>query len=165
VNNLPPVLTEGIPKNPGKSENDPAPADVTGDVEELNKCRGAIEEANAVSIITVCTDGIDKVKNEFAVCQNMVVKSRGFASNCNGTIESFLGVWDLNTAMSNLLQMYRLANLGEMIQQFAAETIKLVKANIAVIMAARDKIKNIDLIPDELEQKVQELAAGCCKIL
>lgn len=168
VKNLPAVLTEGIPENAGKSENDPAPPNVNSDVENLNKCRGDIEQANAVGIISASTNGIAKVKDEFAVCQDMVIRSRGFASDCNGTIESFLGVWDLNTAMENLLQMYRLANLGEMIQQWAAETMKLVKANIAVIMAARDKIKNIDIgacIPDEIEEQMQEIAAGCCRIL
>ena len=99
------------------------------------------------------------------ICKDMIIKSRGFATDCNGTIESFLGEWDLENAMSNLLQMYRLASLGEMIEQWAAEAIKLVKANIAVIIAARNKIKNIDFIPNEIEEKVQELAAGCCKIL
>jgi hypothetical protein len=53
--------------------------------------------------------------------------------------------------------MYRLASLGEMIEQWATEAKKLVKAIIAVIIAARDKIKNIDFIPDEIEEKVSEL--------
>lgn len=165
VRNLPAVLTEDIPEDAGKSEDDPDPADVTGDVEQLDKCRGAIEDANALGVVTASKSGIAQVKDEFTVCQDMVVKSRGFANDCNGTIEAFLGVWDLNTAMDNLMQMYRLAKLGDMIEQWAAETIKLVKANIAVIMAARDKIKNIDFIPDEIEEQMQEIAAGCCKLL
>jgi hypothetical protein len=157
VKSLPDVLKEGVPNDAGKKEDDPPPANSTRDVQVLEKCRGDIESADAVGVINASKEGISRVKEEVGICQDMIIKSRGFATDCNGTIESFLGEWDLENAMSNLLQMYRLASLGEMIEQWATEAKKLVKAIIAVIIAARDKIKNIDFIPDEIEEKVSEL--------
>lgn len=152
--NLPDVIKEGISEDDGAADDDPEPADVEGDIEELARSRSAIDESNALTVIQTSTEGFSGVKDKVGICRDMISSSRGFAETCSSTIESFMGVWDLETAMEHLLEMCRLVKLGEMIKQFAEQIMRLVKANIAVMQAAMEKMKNIDFIPDQVEHVV-----------
>ena len=154
---LPDVIKEGIPEDAGTQEDDPDPANVDDDVNELVTSRGAIEEANALEAIQQSSNGFSNVLNKVSKCQDMIVSSRSFAENCNTTIDSFMGVWDLEVAMNHLIEMKRLVKLGEMMEQFAREILKLVKAVIDVMKPVMDKIRNIDLIPDKLEDAVENI--------
>jgi hypothetical protein len=141
--NLPDVLREGIPENAGKSDDDPQPMDVEADVEELDRCRGAINDANDRGVVQAGSDAFSGVERKIGVCRDMIASSRGFAENCNSTIDSFMGVWDLPTAMDHLLEMCCLVKLGELMKQFAEQIMKLVRANIAVLKAALEKIRTL----------------------
>jgi hypothetical protein len=68
-----------------------------------------------------------------------------------------MGVWDLPTAMDHLLEMCRLVKLGELMKQFAEQIMKLVRANIAVLQAALEKIRNFDVVPDAIEDKIEDV--------
>ena len=154
---LPNVLVEGMPEKAGTEEDDPEDADVERDVQEMNASRSLIVEAGMRDTIKTSRDGFCGVKDKFAKCQDMISSSRNFAEKCHGTIDSFMGTWDLQTAMSHLIEMKRLIRLGELMQQFANEIHRLVTATIEVMRAGLDKIKSIDLVPDALEDAVDSL--------
>lgn len=99
-----------------------------GDVADMDKCRGDIEEANVMSTLKASADGFSGVKDKAGICKDMITSSRAFAEDCQGTIESFMGVWDLRSAQDNILEMCRLVRLGEMMQQFAEQVDALVVA-------------------------------------
>ncbi|KAL3941639.1 MAG: hypothetical protein SGARI_000532 [Bacillariaceae sp.] len=154
---LPDVLLEGMPEEADKEDDDPEPADVEGDVEEMHKSRALIEEAGPMDTVKASQEGFGSVKEKFGKCQDMITSSRSFAENCQSNIDSFTGTWDLKNAMAHLIEMKRLVRLGEMMKQFAEEIHRLVQATIEVMTAALDKIKNIDLVPDVLEDAVGSL--------
>lgn len=154
--NLPDVIKEGIPEDAGASDDDPEPADVEGDIDELNRNRSAIDEATALNTIQASADGFSGVQDKIEKCSEMITSSRGFAERSNNVIESFMGVWDLESARSHLMEMLRLVKLGEMMKQFAEQIMRLVKANIAVMEAAMQKIKDIDF-PENIEDAVEDV--------
>ena len=155
--NLPDVITEGMPDDAGKEEHDPEPASVDEDIQELSTTRGAIEEASALEVVHKSNDGLSNISAKILKCQDMISSSRGFAENCNTTIDSFMGVWDLETAMAHLIEMKRLVNLGEMLQQFAQEIKRLVMATVEVMKTILEKLKHIDFVPDQLEDAVENI--------
>lgn len=158
--NLPNVITEGMPdvKEAGKVEDDPKPADVEQDIEKMDKCRSAIEDADTLCAVKAGVDGFSGVANEVDICKGMLNTSLGFANNCTNTIESFMGVWDLNTAMDKIMEMCRLVKLGDMMKQFAEQIKKLVKATIAVMKAAKEKLGNLSFaeVKDEVKDKIED---------
>jgi hypothetical protein len=115
--NLPDMLREGIPKNAGKSDDDPQPMDIEADVKEPYRCRGAINDANNRGVMQASSDAFLGVKQKIGICRDMIASLQGFAKNCNSTIDSFMGIWDLPTAMDHLLEMCRLIKLGELMKQ------------------------------------------------
>jgi hypothetical protein len=68
-----------------------------------------------------------------------------FASNCSGTIESFMGVWDLESAMDKIKEMCRLVNMGELMKQFASQIKQLLLAIIALMKSAKEKLSSLDI--------------------
>jgi hypothetical protein len=54
--NLLDVLREGIPKNADKSDDNPQPMDIEVDVEELDHCRGAINDVNDCGVVQASSD-------------------------------------------------------------------------------------------------------------
>ena len=152
--NLPDVITADMPEDAGKEVDDPEPANVEDDIQELSVSRGAIAEASASEVVKKSDDGISTISSKISKCQDMIVTSRGFSENCQTTIDSFMGVWDLETAMTHLIEMKRLVNLGAMLQQFAEQIKRLVKATVEVLETMLQKLKDIDFIPDQIEDAV-----------
>jgi hypothetical protein len=111
-------------------------------------------------VVQASSDAFLGVERKIGVCRDMIASSRGFAENCNSTIDSFMGVWDLPTAMDHLLEMCCLVKLGELMKQFAEQIMKLVRANIAVLKSALEKIRNFDVVPDAIEDKIEDVVGG-----
>jgi hypothetical protein len=109
-------------------------------------------------VVQASSDAFLGVKQKIGICRDMIASSRGF--NCNSTIDSCMGVWDLPTAMDHLLEMCRLVKLGDLMKQFAEQIMKLVRANIAVLKAALEKIRNFDVVPDAIEDKIEDVVGG-----
>ena len=160
---LPPILTEGIPdvEEAGKAADDPEPADVQADIDELDKSREAIETSNMLSAVQAGAKGFSGVSNESKVCLSMLKTVDGFADSCMATIESFMGEWNIEGAQNKIIEMCRLAKLGDMMRQFAAQIKALLMSIIALMRAAIAKFKSINLnslqLPDQVEDIVENV--------
>eukprot|EP01083_Nonionella_stella_P115887 343957_1 len=127
--------------------------------------RGAIEEANMFEIVQKSADGFDGVKAKICLCGDMIVQSRGFADTCDTAIKSFGGAWDLESAQNHILELFEIVSLGKLMKNFVKEIQKLVRANIVLMEAAMNKIKDIDFVPDQLEdfaEDVEDLVEDVC---
>lgn len=163
--NLPDVITEGISDmmEAGKADNDPDPVDVEQDVRDLESQKTDIENAGALQTIQASRTGFGNAEDKISKTREMIQQSRGFAASCNDNIEDFMGSWDIQKAMGKLIEMCRLVKLGEMLQQFAEQIRRLVKAVVAVLQSLRNKFKNMDLVPDQLEDVVEEAVDAASK--
>lgn len=183
IKSMPDVLTEGMkdggedgaPEGGGTTraisfgivdddEDDETPpedgVDVSGDIEELDGMRGDIEGANVLEAVGKSADAFDGIKAKIGLCGDMITESRGFADACNTTIESFGGVWDLESAQGHIRELFEIVSLGKLIRHFAREIMRLVRANIAVMEATRQKFKDIDFVPDQLEDLIEDVGDG-----
>jgi len=179
IKSMPDVLTEGLDTEPKQVEvgggtraisfgvdddgdDDAMPVDgvdISGDVEELDRMRGAIEEANVFESVQKSADGFDGVKAKIGLCGDMIVQSRGFADHCDTAIKSFGGAWDLESAQNHIMELFEIVSMGKLIKNFVKEIQKLVRANIVLMEAVINKFKDIDLVPDQLEDFVEDV---CC---
>jgi len=161
--NLPDVITEGISDmmEAGKADDDPDPVDVEPDVQDLDKQRAVIEEASVLQTVRVSSDGLDKGEEKINKTRDMIKQSRGFAESCQKNIDDFMGVWDLRAATVKLVEMCRLVKLGDLLTQFAEQIRRLVKAVVSIFEAVREKFRNMDLLPDRVEEAVEEVVDDC----
>jgi hypothetical protein len=143
---LPPIVTEGIDmEQAGAGEDDPAPADTAGDIEEIKTCKGAIEEASLVNGIAAGVAGFEGTSAKAARCNEMLAMSQGFAEATTGTIEVFMGSWNLEVMGNKLTEICRCVELGSMMKQFAEETKALVLAIVALLQASMEKFGNMEM--------------------
>jgi len=143
--NLPPMVTEGIPESAGTSESDPEAADVEQNIVDLEASKDAIENANLLAAVHAGTRGFSNVSDNVVVAKELLALVQSFAETCMQTIESFMGVWDVQSAIEKIQEMCRIVNLGEMMKQFASQIKRLLLAVIALMKASIHKFKNMNL--------------------
>jgi len=166
---LPDILTEGVDveaAGTGRQEGEPEPANVEPDIAELEESRTAIEGSDLISAGKAGVRGFKGVSEKATVCTDMLDLVEQFSGHCNLTIESFLSVWDLESAGKKITEMCQLVNLGAIMKQFADQIKRLLVAIIALMKATITKLKNLDFgdvgetlgaVKDDLEHKVDEL--------
>lgn len=143
--NLPPMVTEGIPESAGTSESDPEAADVEQNIVDLEASKDAIENANLLAAVHAGTRGFSNVSDNVVVAKELLALVQSFAETCMQTVESFMGVWDVQSAIEKIQEMCRIVNLGEMMKQFASQIKRLLLAVIALMKASIHKFKNMNL--------------------
>lgn len=157
--NLPEIITDGFELNEqGKDTNDPEPVDVEGDIADLEASREAIEGSDIFSACKSGASGFSSVSTKTEMCTDMLVTVRDFSTNCDSTIESFLGVWDLNSAITKIQEMCRLVSLGELMKQFASQIKRLILAIIELLKSAMEKFRNLKL--SDLTESVDDVVGN-----
>lgn len=158
VSNLPPVVTEGIPEDAGKKESDPEPPQIEDDIKDLEASREAIEGANLVLAVKEGSQGFSGVSDKVGICKDMLSVLQGFADSCISAIESFMGVWDLKTAVEKIKEMFRIVNLGQLMKDFADQIKRLILAAIALMKTAVKKFGDLDLseMAGDLKESVSD---------
>ena len=153
--NFPPILTDGFDmETAGKKEDDPEPLDVDEDVKELEASRQALEESDMINVIINGSRGFQGVSEKATICEKTMGLVEEFASGCKATVDSFMTVWDLESAAQKLQDMSRIVKLGEIMKQFAQQMKKLVLAILSLLKSAMEKLaKGIDL-PEGVDEVV-----------
>jgi hypothetical protein len=143
--NLPPMVTEGIPENAGTSDRDPAPANVEDNIVDLEASKEAINNANVLAAVQAGSRGFSNVSDKVGIAKELLVLLHSFAETCMHTIESFMGVWDIQSAIDKIQEMCRIVKLGEMMKQFASQIKRLLMAVIELMKASIKKFKSMAL--------------------
>lgn len=167
--NIPTILTEGMEMSvEGKQASDPEPINVESDVYELDEARRAIEDADVVTMVLAGRRGFEGVSDKASVCESALGLIQEFTSQCSGTIDSFLSVWDLESAGSKIAEMCRMVHLGELIQSFAQQVKHLLMGILSLLKAAMAKLSQgfpgfkagvgeaVDLAKHKMEEAVDE---------
>lgn len=155
--NLPDIVTSDVDvEEEGKNDDDPEPDDVEENIQNLEKSREIIENED---IITSAKESVKSFRGVLDIedeCENMLSLIQGFSTDCNATIDSFLGAWDLESAMVKISEMCRVVKLGEMIKEFAANIKRLLKAIIALMKSMIEKLTLENLTKIDLGDAVDE---------
>lgn len=147
--NLPEIIIADVNvQEEGKKDEDPEPDDIEASIGQLERSREAIDSSDIITATKASIDGFRGALDIEDTCQHILELVRGFAGDCNAVIDSFLGVWDLESAMIKISEMCRIVRLGDLIKQFADQVKRLLKAIIALMKATVEKlsIKNLSKI-------------------
>lgn len=144
--NLPDIITGGLDvEAEGRDDRDAQPRGVDDDIRELESSREAMEKADIFTACKTGVSGLSSVTTKTKDCTEMLLQVRDFSENCNTTIESFLGVWDLESATRKIQEMCRMVTLGNLMQEFARRIKGLVLAILALLQATYKKLCNLEL--------------------
>ena len=148
---LPDIITDGIPEmmEAGSSNEDPIPPDVQKDIDDLERAEEIVADSNLISAVRATRDGFSGVSDKILISRDMMESFQGFAQNISKTIDSFLGVWNLELARDKIIDICRIITLGDLMKRFAAQIKRLLHAIIAFLATMVDRLEN--LIPDKLE--------------
>ena len=147
--NLPDIVIADVDvQEEGKKDDDPEPDDIEENIDQLERSREAIDNGDIITATKATMDGFRGALDIEDTCQKMLSLVQGFAGDCNSVIDSFLGVWDLESAMVKISEMCRIVRLGDLIKQFADQIKRLLQAIIALMKATVEKlsIKNLSKI-------------------
>jgi gas vesicle protein len=156
---LPEIVTDGIPDmvEAGASEDDPAPPDVEGDVEELESARYAIDNADIMSAVRESVQGFSGVSDKVAISNDMLQTFKTFSESITSTIDAFLGAWNLETAKDKIIEICRLITLGELMKQFAVQIKRLLQAIILLLKSIVGRVKKLH-VPDSITDTVNAIS-------
>jgi hypothetical protein len=143
--NLPPIVIDGIEEDAGEKESDPDEPDVENNIAALEASREAIENANLLVAVQAGTRGFINVADNVGIAKGLLALVQSFAETCMFTIESFMGVWNIQSAIDKIKEMCRIVKLGEMMKQFADQIKRLLLSVIALMKASIQKFKSVDI--------------------
>jgi len=144
--NLPDIITDGLDvEAEGRDDQDAQPRGVDEDIRELEASRQAMEKSDIFTAGKTGASGLSSVSSKTEACTEMLLSVRDFSEHCNSTIESFLGVWDLESAMTKIQEMCRMVALGNLMQEFARRIKGLVLAILGLLQATYKKLCTLEL--------------------
>lgn len=160
--NFPPILTDGMDMEAvGRKEEDPEPLDVEKDVSELDESRQAIEDSDFITVVVAGKKGFEGVSSKATICEDTLGLVEEFAGTCKRTIDSFMSVWDLESATQKLEEMCRIAMLGDLMKQFSQQVKKLLLAILALLNTALDKLTHgMPDFPEGVQDAVEAAQDG-----
>jgi hypothetical protein len=143
---LPSVITDGITDD---TDDEIAGAfggkirDVDGDVQELETGMRDIEEANIMDVAKLVRREVLNMPDKLDACKDMIKSCTDFADVSKSFIDSFLGKWSLEDAVSKIKEMCRLVSISKLMERLAAQIQKLIKAITTFIRSISNKIQRV----------------------
>ncbi|KAL3939533.1 MAG: hypothetical protein SGBAC_005764 [Bacillariaceae sp.] len=144
--NLPAIITDGLDMaEEGRNDQDAQPRGVDEDIRELDASTKAMEESDIFTAAKTGASGLSSVSTKTESCTEMLLSVRDFSENANATIESFMGAWDLESAMVKIQEMCRMVTLGNLMQEFARQIKGLVLSILGLLQATYKKLCTLEL--------------------
>jgi hypothetical protein len=92
--------------------------DIENDVCEFESRSRALEDEDVFSASNTSISGFrDISSNTTEKCIQMITTLEAFANKCDGTIQSFLSIWNLDSAVIKINEMCRIISLGELMKE------------------------------------------------
>ncbi|KAL7479006.1 hypothetical protein ACHAW6_004755 [Cyclotella cf. meneghiniana] len=144
-NNLPPMITDGISDASDDDDvlNDTARKNVDGlqnDIQEMQASAKTIEELNATKAMH---EEVSRIAEKIEKCKDTLQLCTGFADKSKSSIDSFLGKWSLETAVSQIQKMCQLVSLSKVMEQIASQMQQLIRAMGSLLNAIALRLKAV----------------------
>ena len=146
---LPGMITDGITDATDDDDDDndikvTARGNAEGlqvDIQDLEASARTIEESNIIDAtramhteMTRMDEKVDKCKEMLSVCSDFTEKSKA-------AIDSFMGQWTLESAVSQIRKMCKLVSLSEIMEQVASQIQQLLRAMGKLLTAITMRLK------------------------
>ena len=140
---LPSIITDGITDDTDDEITDAFGEkirDVDGDVQDLEMAMRDIEEANIIDVAKSIRREVSNIPDKLDTCKVMIKSCSNFADKSRSFIDSFLGKWSLEDAVSKIKEICRLVSISKLTKKLADQIDKLIKAITTFIHLISDKI-------------------------
>ena len=144
--NLPSIITEGISDTEEDDEINSFSAqirDVGGDIKQLEEATKAIEDSDILHAATTIHKEVKTIPDKVDTCQEMIQSCTDFTVRSKSSIDSFLGKWSLETAISHIKEMSRLVSLSKLMEKLVEQIHKLMKAITTLLQVISTKIQTM----------------------
>lgn len=142
--------------------------DIENDVLEFESRSRSIEDDDVLSASNASVRGFSDISsNTTEKCIQMINTLEAYAGKCDGTINSFMSVWDLDSVVTKIDEMCRIINLGELMKQIANRIQRLLQAMKKYMMAVIDKFtkfpsgKLLRQSHEQIKNALSSIQDGC----
>ena len=145
--NLPSIITDGITDT--EEDNDEINSfsaqirDVSSDIKQLEDATKSIEDADILHATTTIHKEVKTIPDKVDTCQEMIQSCTDFTVRSKSSIDSFLGKWSLETAISHIKEMSRLVSLSKLMETLVEQIHKLMKAITTLLQVISTKIQTM----------------------
>lgn len=146
---LPGMITDDILDSADDEDDDmkvTARGNVEGlqnDIHEMEISAKTIEEANILESTKAMHKEIKSLDDKADKCKEMLAVCTDFTEKSKAAIDSFLGQWTLETAVSNIQKMCKLVSLSEVMEQIASQIQQLLRAMGQLLKAMANRLKAV----------------------
>jgi len=117
--------------------------DIDNDIRELETASKSIEESNVIHAAMSIHREMSNVPRHVDTCQDMIESCTAFADQSKSSIDSFLGKWTLETAVTNVKEMCRLVSFAKLMEDLADQIHRLIRAITTLLRVMSAKIGTV----------------------
>mmetsp|Transcript_12497 Transcript_12497/g.27126 ORF Transcript_12497/g.27126 Transcript_12497/m.27126 type:complete len:546 (+) Transcript_12497:173-1810(+) len=143
---LPSIITDGITDDTDAEVANSFGAkikDINSDIQDLEMASKAIEDSDIFHAAKTMHKEMSSIPEKVDTCQELVQSCTDFADRSKSSIDSFLGKWSLDDAVSHIKEMCRLVSFSKLMEQLADQIHKLIKAIMTLLRVMSAKIQAV----------------------
>jgi len=142
------MITDGISdaSEDDGALNDTASSNVDGlqnDIQEMQASTKTIEDADILNATKAMHEEVSRIDEKIDKCKDTLQLCTGFADKSKSSIDSFLGKWSLEMAVSQIQKMCQLVSLSKVMEQIASQMQQLLRAMGNLLNAIALRLKAV----------------------
>ena len=148
---LPGMITDGITDATDDDDDDndikvTARGNAEGlqvDIQDLEASARTIEESNIIDATRAMHTEMTRIDEKIDKCKEMLSVCSDFTEKSKAAIDSFMGQWTLESAVSQIQKMCKLVSLSEIMEQVASQIQQLLRAMGKLLTAITMRLKAV----------------------
>jgi hypothetical protein len=144
---LPPMITDGISDTVEEDEEDEVTktriATMETELDDMEKSIDAIKSADSLQAGKALYDEVSNLPRKIDACQDMIDVCRNCASKGKLSIDSFLGKWSLETAVSQIQQMCRLVSTSKLLEEVVVHIQRILLVMSRLLQELSKRVKSV----------------------
>lgn len=113
------------------------------DIQDMEASAMTIEEANILESTKVMHKELKAMDDKVEKCKEMLTVCTDFTERSKSAIDSFLGQWSLETAVTQIQKMCKLVSLSEVMEEIASQIQQLLRAMGKLLSAMSARLKAV----------------------
>mmetsp|Transcript_8192 Transcript_8192/g.11948 ORF Transcript_8192/g.11948 Transcript_8192/m.11948 type:complete len:548 (+) Transcript_8192:83-1726(+) len=143
---LPPMITDGISDTVDDDDDVELAktriASMESELDDMEKSIDTINSADSLQAGKVLYNEVSNLPQKIDACQDMIDVCRDCASKGQLSIDSFLGKWSLETAVSQIQQMCRLVSTSSFMKEVVVHIQRILLVMSRLLQELKKRVKS-----------------------
>mmetsp|Transcript_30538 Transcript_30538/g.52272 ORF Transcript_30538/g.52272 Transcript_30538/m.52272 type:complete len:548 (+) Transcript_30538:70-1713(+) len=143
---LPPMITDGISDTVDDDDDVKLAktriASMESELDDMEKSIDTINSADSLQAGKVLYNEVSNLPQKIDACQDMIDVCRDCASKGQLSIDSFLGKWSLETAVSQIQQMCRLVSTSSFMKEVVVHIQRILLVMSRLLQELKKRVKS-----------------------